>query len=635
MDETLRPHARERAATRDAGGLADSVATTRSIPQWADRMKALMDTSFDPRELIRIGWRRKWYFIIPAAVVFTAAIVTIFVLPPLYRSQATILIEPQEIPENVVPSLVTEQIDRRLQIITQRVLVSENLLRIADRHNLFADERDTLSRDAIAGKMRERIETDSVVTQFNDQQSGRSGQATLVFEVSFSDPDPKLAHQVTSDLVSIYLSNNAESRRTITEQTTNFLAEERTAVDRRIATIEDELTTFKTEHRELLPDEAAFKRQLLNNLEQRLRTLESDLRALRERESYLSTQLALTDEFESFRGGRETPESRLELLRAELASARARYSSGHPDVVRLQREVQSLQQAVGARAGSSALAEEESRLTTELSILRERYTDQHPDVERVRRALASVRQEITDAGNRDVSTAGVSRNSAFIQLSAQLNSVQAEIKAIDEQRGQLRAERIALQEDLARAPEVEREYNRVVRRLENALADREELADKETAARLSGSLEATAARERLALLNPPSLPGSPSSPNKKLILAIGFVLAVGSGGTLALVMEFLDRSIRSVGALTSIVGDPPLAVVPLITTGADARRKWLWRLGSAAAVVIIAAAALAWVHERIAPLDVLGYQAMDRAERWVGGVVPPLAGKGSSVSEAP
>ena len=595
-----------------------------------------MDTSLDPRELLRIGWRRKWFLIIPAALVFAAAVGTILMLPPLYRSQATILVEPQDIPDNLVPSLVTEQIDRRLQIITQRVMVTDNLLRIADRHDLYADERETLSRGAIAAKVGERIETDTLVTQFNDQQSGRSGQATLAFQISFADGDPDLAHQVTNDLVSIYLSNNTESRRAVAEQTTSFLAEEREALDERVASIEDELTTFKTEHRELLPEEAAFKRQLLNNLEQRLRSLESDLRTLRERESYLSTQLALTDEFESGRGGRENPETRLELLRAELATARARYSSSHPDVVRLQREVRSLEQVVGARAGSSALAEQEAQLSAELATLRDRYTDQHPDVQRVQRELVQLRETMSEGGDSDASTAGVSRNSAYVQLSAQLNSVEAEINSIAEQRAQLREERVTLQEQLARAPEVEREYNRIVRRLENALADREKLADKETTARLSGTLEATAAGERLTLVEPPSLPNSPSSPNKKLILAIGFLLAAGSGGTLAMLAEFLDRSIRSASDLVRIVGDSPLAAIPLLTTPADQRRKWAKRLGIAALVGLVVAGGLTWVHQQIAPLDVLGYQAMTQAEQWMGTVVPSLAAGGSApVSTTP
>jgi uncharacterized protein involved in exopolysaccharide biosynthesis len=419
-------------------------------------MDETMDTPVNPREIVRIVLLRKWAFIIPLGLALVAAVGANALLPELYRSEATILIESQDVPENVVPSLVSEQIDRRLQVITQEVMVTSNLVRIAERHGLYADERDELSLNAVAGRMRSRIETEPVVTPFNDAQTGRTGQMTLAFRIAFSDPDPRMARDITNALVDAYLSSNLESRRAVAERTTDFLAKEREQLDRTIASIEDELAEFKTANRELLPEEAEFKREVVGNVEQRLRSLESDLRILRERESYLATQLALTEEFETGNGRGETPESRLEVLRAELASAQARYRPNHPDVVRLEREVRSLEQVVGRRTGASTLAERESVLLGQLATLRDRYTDEHPDVQRVRRELAAVRRELEASGGRNLATS-VNRNPAFVQLSSQLNSVRAEIASIEDQRAELRAERETLQQQLARAPEVERD----------------------------------------------------------------------------------------------------------------------------------------------------------------------------------
>jgi len=592
-----------------------------------------MDTPIDLREMLRIFWFRKWTFLLPAALFVVAAVAVAFVLPPLYRSQATILIEQQDIPEDVVPSLINEQIDRRLQVLTQQVLTTSNLLRIADRYELYADERDELTPNAVAAKMRERIETEKVLTEVNNPRTGRTGQATLAFQIRFRDGDPHKARQVTNALISDYMAMNQQNRRAVAEQATGFLGRERRSLDKRIAAIEYELADFQKEHRELLPEEAALKRRMLNNFDEQLRSFENDLRVLRERKSFLSTQLALTDEFEAAGIGRwETPESRLELLRADLASARARYQSNHPDVVRLEREVRSLQQVVGARAGTSALAEREAALSAELASLRERYTGEHPDVQRVRRELAALRDRIEAAGDADAGTSGVERNPTYVQLSAQLNSVQAEIASIEDQRAELRQERLALQEALARAPEVEREYNRIVRRLDNALADREELADKEATARLSGSLEAAAGGERLSLIETPQTPLAPHSPNKKLILAIGVVLGVGSGGVSLVLAELLDRSIRSARDLVRILGDQPLAAIPTLTTFRDIRRRWLRRLGAVAGVAIVATGGLIWVHQQVVPLDVLGYQSAGYVERWLG-TTP--AGAGDAAASRP
>ena len=575
-----------------------------------------MDKPIDVQELLRICWQKKWFFFVPAALIMAAAITVTQVITPLYRSQATLLVENPNVPENVVPSLITEQIGLRLKLIERELLVKDKLLEIADRHNLYAEESEALSRPAIAARMRGRIDTQPMMTEFNEERSGGRVQATTGLQISFLDPNPRRAQLVVDDLVTAYLSRNIEGRRAVAETTTEFLANERAMLDQRIAAIEEQLTRFKMENRDLLPEEAAFKRQLLQNIEQRLRGLQSDLQVLRERESYISTQLALINEFEGRQGG--TLAANLEVLRGELATAQARYSSTHPDVVRLQREVRSLERVVGARSGSSStLAEQEASLRADLAALLERYTDDHPDVERAQRELGAIRALIRNGDGGAPVAAGGTRNTGYIQLSAQLNGLQAEISAIEEQQAALREERETLQAELARAPEVELEYNTIRRQLENAVADRDALADKEATTRLSGALESTAAGEHLSLAELPSAPSSPYSPNKKLILAAGLVLAVGSGGASLLGAQLLDRSIRSSRDLARMLGDAPLVDIPFITTAASRRRKWLWRFGGAVGVLVIAAAALSWAHTRIVPLDVLGSDAANKAEQWI------------------
>jgi len=580
-----------------------------------------------PRELVAMLWRRKWFFLAPAAFIGLGALAVVLYAPPTYQSEATILIERQEVPEDIVPSLMSDHIDRRLNILTQRITVTDRLFGIAERYDLYPEARKTMTRSNVADIMRGNIETDTVVTEINDGSGGPASQATVAFEIKFSHGDPRIAQQVTNELVSAYLSGNLETRRSVAEETTRFFANGRDALDRRIAAIEEELTRFKTENREILPEEAAFKRELLTNLAQELRSLEGDLRTLRERESFLATQLALNDEFAPTAAGvpGSTPESQLELVRAELATARARYSSGHPDVVRLQREVRSLQQVVGGRSGggSAALVEREGALSAELAGLEERYTDEHPDVRRVRRELESLRGALADGGGGG---RGGTRNPAYVELSAQLNSVEAEIGAVEQQREDLREERRTLQEQLARAPAVEREFTRLNRQLESAIADRDALAEKETTVKLSGSLETAAVGEQLVLMEPPTLPTAPASPNKKLILALGLVLAVGSGGASVMLAELLDRTIRSVGDLARIVGDTPLAAVPIIASASDRRRRRLRLWAAAVAALAVLAATLTWLHFTTVPLDVLSSATGNKIQQWVPVILPDLVG---------
>ena len=68
-----------------------------------------------------------------------ATCVLALALPPTFRSTGTILIEQQEVPTDLVRSTVTSYADQRVQVISQRVMTTQNLLDIMRRHDLYPD----------------------------------------------------------------------------------------------------------------------------------------------------------------------------------------------------------------------------------------------------------------------------------------------------------------------------------------------------------------------------------------------------------------------------------------------------------------------------------------------------------------
>ncbi len=582
-----------------------------------------MDAAFHPRDLLRTGWQRRWFFLVPVAAIVGLALALALTLPPTYRSTATILIEDQEIPDNLVASLVNDYIDRRLETLTRRVLVTDNLLRVAERYQLYTVEREVMSPTQIARSMRNKIGMDVISTTVNDPATGRSGRATIAFQLSFEDRDPAKAQRVTNELVSLYLQTNLEQRRATAAGTTAFLAGERTRVEQRIAQLEEQVLEFQTRNQGLLPNDVVLAQQQIIRLEQDLRQLDREVQTLRDREAFLQTQLAMTDEFlprDLSRG--VTPESRLEMARAELASAQARYQPNHPDVVRLEREVRSLQAVVGTRNGGSgaqALLAQRDSHQAELTALRERYTDTHPDVVRTQRQLAGIESALANA---DTGSVGATRSPAYVQLSSQLNSVVSQYEGIAAHRLEIRAELDRLQDVVARSPVVSQEYERLTRGLEEAIASRESLVAKEATAQLGQSLETGAVGERLSLIEPPVFPEAPSSPNRRLILALGLVLAVGSGIGSVTLAELFDRTVRSAKDLGRLIGERPLVMIPTMVTRTQKRRQWAVRGVVLAAVLAAVAGALTAVHHTVAPLDVLAYQAQTRANAWLTTTFP-------------
>ena len=118
--------------------------------------------------------------------------------------------------------------------------------------------------------------------------------------------------------------------------------------------------------------------------------------------------------------------------------------------------------------------------------------------------------------------------------------------------------------------------------------------------------------ERFTLIEPPMLPEQPASPNRRVILAFGLMLAIGGAvGSIAL-LETLDGSVRGRNDLSTLLKIPPLAVVPWVVTDHErvihAKRRRIAAVGVFASIVLAVMAA----HFFYRPLDVLWQVALRR-----------------------
>src|ERR1700685_2775389 len=91
----------------------------------------------DTREKLLAYWRRRRIFWIVAGAALGVTLLLAIFLPPTYRATATILIEQQEIPQELVRSVITSFADQRVQIISQRVMTTQNILSLIEVYDLF------------------------------------------------------------------------------------------------------------------------------------------------------------------------------------------------------------------------------------------------------------------------------------------------------------------------------------------------------------------------------------------------------------------------------------------------------------------------------------------------------------------
>jgi succinoglycan biosynthesis transport protein ExoP len=565
----------------------------------------------DLREKLRGYWRRRSTFIVVAGILAALTITVALVLPPTYMAGATILIEQQEIPQELVRSAVTSFADQRVQVISQRVMTTQNLLALIERYDLYPDIRLTNPREVLLKKMREDISMKMISADVIDPRSGRPTQATIAFSVSYKSHSPELALKVANDLTSLYLNENLTSRTQMAEQTSSFFAEEAERLQKRILELDKQLSDFKQKNQDRLPDLGQLNMQVSERTELELRDAENHIAALDSQQVLLEAQLVQinpTMQVFSDTGLRVmSAEDRLKSLKSQLAGLKARYAPGHPDIMNTEREVEGLEKQVKSDDGTSDVARQLDEAKAQLARAREKYAPDHPDVVRLTRVVQELQKTMAAAPANGAwsKERAHADNPAYIQVKGQLDALNVERESALKKRDGLRAKLDDYERRLAQAPAVERQYRALARDLDGAQIKYQEMRSKQSEVQVSQNLETEHKGERFTMIEPPLPPEKPISPNRVLILAMGFVLSLGSGAGAAVMRESLDGSVRGVQDMRALLSVPPLAAIPMIVTGAEQRRKkrmvrfsWLGIVAGLTTIALI-------VHLFVRPLDVV------------------------------
>jgi uncharacterized protein involved in exopolysaccharide biosynthesis len=562
--------------------------------------------------------RWRWPAIGAVVLVFGVCAVSALLWPPTYRSTGTILIEQQELPEDLVASTITTYADQRIQVISQRVMTTDNLLRLINQFNLYPKLRARQPRESLLARMRKDIRFSMISADVMDPRQGRATKADIAFSVSYDSPSPDLAARVANQLVSLYLDENLRNRQQLSADAETFLEQQAKGLEQSIAGTQSALAAFKNKHINSLPEEETVNRETLIRTQDELRDIDTQLRSQEQQATYLDGQLATlspTSQVYTSTGERVlSPADQLKFLRTQYASLSAVYAPTHPDVLRLKAEIDGLERSIGRVDTGNDLQRRLETARTQLAQLRERYSADYPDVVRLQKQVDSLSQAIGAAGASAVAPATTAQpdNPAYIQIKAQRKAADAERDALLGQRTAIQATIADLETRLGATPAVERDYDALANELQNEQLQYREIRQKQMEAKIAQNMEDQQKGERFTLIDPPLPAEQPASPNRPLLLALGAVLALASGGAMVLVLDKRDGSVRSRRDLESLLSIAPLAIVPQMWTRSDiARRRWRRRLLLLGTVGTFAAA-LVLVGTLYRPLDVLWDIALRR-----------------------
>ena len=242
-------------------------------------------------------------------------------------------------PKDYVTPNITDDLQARLQSITQQILSRTRLLHIIEELNLYADQRGKVNPDELVERMRKDIE---IALVFDANHS-----LITSFNIYFSSHDPHLAQQVTGELTNLFISENLELRQQKSEDTTKFLEQQLETARQNLAEQEEKVRVYKDQHLGELPTQLASNVQILSGLQSQLQSEEDGLNSDRQQNAYLQSMLEQSRTLQrTTKSGDGTPvgipwalDQELDKLRAQLADLSSHYTDRHPDVRKLKDQI--------------------------------------------------------------------------------------------------------------------------------------------------------------------------------------------------------------------------------------------------------------------------------------------------------
>src|SRR4051794_15515663 len=136
--------------------------------------------------------RRLPYFLVIVAFLTAGAVTVATILPPVYTSSASMLVEPQQIPGDLAQTTVPVNPYEQAQIIEQRLMTRANLLALARRIGMYEGMDPPMSAGAMVGDISKRI---TFIGFTPDATRSPDTQGATIIGVSFDGPTGEYANK--------------------------------------------------------------------------------------------------------------------------------------------------------------------------------------------------------------------------------------------------------------------------------------------------------------------------------------------------------------------------------------------------------------------------------------------------------
>jgi protein tyrosine kinase modulator len=503
---------------------------------------------YRPEDFLLILRHRIWLLLVPFAIVSAASAVWVRHLPDVYESQTLIMIMPQQVSEAYVKTTLSTSLEDRIYSIQQQILSRTRLEKLITDFNLYPDERANGIMQDVVDHMTRDIKVTVV-----------RGDA---FRVSFVGNDPVTVMKVTQQLGTLFINESQLDQANLADRTNQFLDAELESARQKLADRERQLAAYREKYAGELPSEQQSNLQAVQNIQMQIQSVLQSISQDQDRRVDLERQI--------------------QDLEAQPVAA----PSG--PVVDAKQPPTTLEQLEAARAG--------------LAALQLRLKPEHPDVVRLKRVIADLEKKanaealqtpLSQASAMAVSPAEAARQRKLADLHSELDQIKVRIDNEQQQEQTLRQRADQYQQRAEAAPTRETELISLTRDYGTLQQLYSSLLSKRENAQISSNLENRQIGETFRVIDPPTVPQRPISPNRPRLTQLGLLAGLAIGVGLIALVEYRDSTLKTDDDVLGVVGVAVLAVVPVMRSSRERHFRAFRRLATGLVLGSVVLACLA------------------------------------------
>ncbi|GDY26798.1 MULTISPECIES: XrtA system polysaccharide chain length determinant [unclassified Agarivorans] len=455
-------------------------------------------------QYLRGVWLKRRYILIALWVICPIGWIAVTLMPNQYTAEARVYADTRSLLQPLLKGLAIQtDPSQELAMIVKTLLSRNNLEKIARASDADVRVNNSAEYDELLDNLKEKIDIDKT-------------RRENLYTITFVADSPQYVRDVVQAALDVFVENTLGEKRQDTDTANSFINQQIEEYETRLIEAEKRLASFKQEYTAFLPGKEST---YYSNLEGVKKLLE---------------------------------ETRLELSEAEtkLVSARSQLAS---------EELLASQQTARVR---TEFDDRIISMQTRLDDLLLRYTERHPDVVEVQRQIESLQKQKDNAITTAKTPAAIASESVIYQdLKITVSQLENEVASL-KVREERHAEKVdTLQEQLRQVPDVEAKLTGLNRNYEITKSKYEDLLSRRESAQISQSAGKTTDDIKFRVIDAPRVPLVPSGPKRPLLIAGVLIFALAVGGGMSFAFSQINPVVSSLQQLYQQTGYPVLGVV--------------------------------------------------------------------------